>query len=524
MTMTSLAFSAARADRAQGFFEKGLRHTKGRYARKPFLLAPWQRDDIIRPLFGTVRYDEQLEAEVRAFRIAWLELGRGNGKSELLAGIGLLLLVADDEEGAEVYGAAKDREQAGHVYRVAKRMVELSPALSRRLVVVDSRKTIVDPRLDSFYRVIAADASGNLGQNPHGILFDEIIAQPSRELWDALRTGMGKRDQPLMVAATTAGNDPASFAAAEHAYCERVAANPSLDPARLVYMRNTPEDADWKDEKVWHFANPALGDFLNISTLRDEAREAENNPSLENTFRQFRLNQWVQSATRWVPLQLWDASAGMVVEADLAGRRCYGGLDLASSVDLAALCWDFPGEAGDHEAIWRFFLPKDRLADLNRRTGGQGAVWARQGFLRLTEGNVIDYKAILATIDADAQAFDVAEVAYDRWGMTQLSQDLVDAGMTVVPFGQGFASMSPPTKEMERLVTAGLYRHGGNPVMRWMFDNVVVRKDPAGNVKVDKAKSGDSVDGVVAAVMALDRAMRRDRGRSAYEERGLEVV
>lgn len=514
---SSPAFSPERADRAQAFFERILKHTKGRYARAPFTLTDWQRDEIIRPLFGTVRFDRQFGEWVRAYRIAWLELGRGNGKSEIMAGIGLLLLVADDEEGAEVYGAASDREQAGLVYRVARRMVELSPVLSRRLRIVESGKRIVDPRADSYYQVIAADAAGNLGENPHGIVFDEVIAQPSRDLWDALRTGMGKRRQPLMVAATTAGNDPASFAAAEHEYCLRVAEDPRLDPARLVFIRNTPAEADPWDERTWYHANPALGDFLALQQLRDEAREARLNPAAENIFRQMRLNQWVQQRTRWIPLETWDAAAGSVDPAELKGRRCFGGLDLASSVDIAALCWDFPWEGEAHKAIWRFWIPAERLRDLDRRTGGRASTWVRRGLLEITPGNVIDYKAILATIDADARSFDVVEIAYDRWGMTQLAQDLDEAGMRVVPFGQGYRDMSPPTKEWERLIYEGRYHHGGNEVMRWMFNNVTVRIDPAGNVKIDKAASGDRVDGCPAAVMALDRALRRTR-------RGRELV
>jgi phage terminase large subunit-like protein len=508
-----LRFSPDRADRAQQFIEKICRHTKGRHARAPFTLAPWQRDAIIRPLFGTVRYDEHYREWVRAYRLAFIEVARKNGKSELLAAIGLLLLVGDDEEGAEVYSAARDRDQARKVFDVAERMVELAPVLSRRLHVNRSQKRISDPKTGSYYEVIAADAAGNLGHNPHGIIFDEVLTQPSRELWDALRTGMGARTQPLMVAATTAGNNVNTLAGEEHEFSLRVADNPALDPARFVYIRSTPRDADWRDESTWGQANPALGDFLNIATLRDEAREAESSPAKENAFRQFRLNQWVTQTTRWLPLPAWDASAGIVDEDTLTGRRCFGGLDLASSTDIAALCWTFPDGGGSYDALWRFWLPEDRLADLNRRTGGAAARWVREGFLRTTEGNVIDYRAILDTIDADAQRFDVAEIAYDRWGMTQLSQDLADAGMTVIAFGQGFASMSPPTKEWERLVLDGRYRHGGNPVMRWMVDNIAIRTDPAGNIKIDKGRASEKVDGAVAAVMALDRASRYEPPR-----------
>lgn len=507
-TPTSRRFSHEDADRTVAFFERILRHTKGQYARKPFILRPWQRDDIIRPLFGEQVYDPQYETWVRRYRIAWLELGRGNGKSEIMAGLALKLLVADDEEGAEVYGAAADREQAGLVYRVAKRMVELSPLLSRRLRVVDSRKRIVDPKYDSFYQVIAADAAGNLGENPHGIIFDEVLAQPNRDLWDALRTGMGKRRQPLMIAATTAGNDPNSFAASEHAYCEKIAEEPERDPSRFVYMRNAPKDADPWDEQTWYTANPALGDFLSLEQLRAEAREAKMNPRAETAFRQFRLNQWVGAASRWLSLEVWDATAGSVDLEALAGARCYGGLDLASSTDVAALCWNFPQEDGTHKALWRYWIPEDTLPDLDRRTAGRARAWVRRGILQATPGNVIDYRAIQEQIERDAARYRVESIAYDRWGMTQLAQILDDAGLEVVPFGQGFASMSPPTKEWERLILEGRYHHGGNDMTRWMISNVVMRTDPAGNVKIDKQRSAEKVDGAVAAVMALDGALR----------------
>lgn len=494
-------------------------HTKGLYARTPFLLSDWQRDEILVPVFGTVEWSEYMHRWIRQYRIAWLEMARKNGKSELLAGIALVLLAADDEEGAEVYSCARDRDQARAVYDPAERMVTLSPYLSKRFKCYKQTKRIVDERTGSFYEVIAADAAGNLGKNPHGILFDEVLTQPNAELWNALRTAMGTRAQPLLVAATTAGNDPSGFCAAEHAYSESVLHSPKLDRRRFVFMRNTPRDADWLDERHWYSANPALGQFLDIEALRDEAREAQLAPRKQNSFRQFRLNQWVQQATRWLDLDTWDSTAGIVVHERLAGRHCFAGLDLASTTDIAALCYDFPGEDGIHEALWRFWLPEERLPDLISRTGGQAATWERQGFLELTPGNVIDYNYIRTALIEDANRYDIREIAYDRWGMAQLQSELVEEGFTIVPFGQGFRDMSAPTKEWERLLLAGLYRHGGNPVMRWMADNIVVRTDPAGNLKIDKQRSHEKVDGAVAAVMALDRAQRHERPAvSAYEE------
>jgi phage terminase large subunit-like protein len=497
-----------KAQRAVDVFEKILVHTKGRWARNPFYLEEWQADEIIRPLFGNVTWSDDHQRWIRRYRVAWIELGRKNGKSELCAGIALILLVADDEEGAEIYGCAKDRDQARKVFDVAARMVELSPVLNRRLKVMKQAKRIVDERTGSYYEIVAADASGNLGHNPHGVVFDEVLTQPNDGLWNAMRTAMGTRTQPLLVAATTAGNDPTGFCAAEHAYCERVQADPSLDPARFVFLRNTPKEADWEDETNWYFANPALGSFLSIESLRDEAREAKLAPAKQNAFRQYRLNQWVQQASRWIDLGAWDASAGEVSTDGLRGRDCWAGLDLASTTDIASLCLAFPDSDGVFKLLWRYWIPEDQVRNLDERTAGAASVWVRDGWLIATPGNVIDYKNILHEIDELAQRHTIREIAYDRWGMTQMSQDLTEARMTVVPFGQGFASMSPPAKELERLVLEGKLHHGGNPVTRWMADNVVVRSDPAGNIKPDKEKSHEKIDGIVAACMALDRATR----------------
>lgn len=500
-------------------------HTKGRYSRRPFQLTSWQRGEIIAPLFGDVEWSAEAGRYVRRHRVAWIELARKNGKSELLAGLALVLLVADDEEGAEVYGAAVDRDQASIVWQVAERMVTLSPTLSRRLRIFRQPKRIADERTGSFYQVLAGDALGNLGLNPHGVVFDEIHAQKSPDLWNALRTSMGTRDQPLLVAATTAGNDLSSFAATEHDYSLAVARDQSRDRRRLVYARNTPPEADPWDEANWRYANPALGDFLSIQALRDEANEARQSPSKENAFRQFRLNQWVRSVQRWLSIDAWDNSAAMVVESELAGRRCHGGLDLASTSDLTALAWAFPDENGSVQMLWRHFLPEDRLADFDRRTAGLASVWVREGFLTLTSGNVLDHRAVVEQIDQDARRFNVVDLAYDRWGMSQMRNDLADAGLTVVETGQGFASLSGPTKEFERLLLAGELHHGGNPLVRWQAGHVVVRTDPAGNLKPDKERSHEKIDGVVAAIMALDRLTRDGAPkRSAYDGRGLDVI
>lgn len=515
-------FCEPRAGRVVSFFSELLVHTKGTWARRAFELESWQEHEIIRPLFGHVTWSDEYDCYVRQYRIATICLGRKNGKTELAAGIVLYLLVGDDEESAEVYGAAKDTKQAGKVFEPAWRMVQLSPTLSKRLKLNKHSRRIYDEESASYYEIITSDAMGELGHNPHGFVLDEVLSQPNDSLWNAMRTAAGTRAQPLMVCITTETNDPFSFGAQMIDEAERIQRNPSRAPHIFAYVRKAPADADPWDEANWSEPNPALGSFLSLDALREEALEARNQPSKENAFRQFRLNQRVQQSTRWLNLEAWDASSGLGIdEATLRGHRCYGGLDLASTTDVAALCWVFPEDEG-FAALWRFWIPEDRLKDFDARTAGQASVWVREGRLTTTPGNVIDYDAIIDRIDRDAQAFDVAEVAFDRWGSTQLASELHEQGLRMIQFGQGFASMSAPTKEWERLILEGKFRHGGNPVMRWMVDNITVRTDPAGNIKIDKQKSTDKVDGAVAAVMALDRALRHRV--SVYENQSLGVL
>ena len=506
----------ARVAHVLAFFGELLHHTKGDYVRRPFEPADWQKREILSPLFGRVRWDGRRHRYVRQYRVLYLSTPRKNGKSEMLAALCLYLLCADDEEAAEIYGLALDRDQAGHVYRAAQRMVRLSPQLAARLDVIPSVRRIVDEHSASFFSVMSSDAAGNLGASPHGAYIDELLTQPSRDLYDAVRTGMGARAQPLLLLATTAEADPSGFAAGERETAERVAADPSLDPTKLVVIHRADADADFTDRKQWRKANPALGAYLDPQILAAEARSALNNPAEERAFKQYRLNLPVNAIGRAIDLVAWDRSAGLVNEEELAGRRCFGGLDLASTTDLAAFCLDFPDDDGTHRVIWRLFCPSAALDGFSRRTGGQAEIWARLGLLEATEGDVIDYQAIRSRMMADAARFEIVEVAFDRWGATQLTAELAEDGLQMVAMGQGFASMSAPTKELLRQIAAGSYRHGGNPALRWQASQVVCRSDPAGNLKIDKSRSADKVDGLVAAVMALDRASRHVGKPRAY--------
>jgi len=506
-----------KAERVRKFISH-LKHTKGKYAGKPFVLTDWQWNDIIKPLFGTVKKDG-----TRQYRTAYIEIPKKNGKSELAAAVALYLLFADREPGAEIYSVAADRDQASIVFNVAAQMVRQSPVLSKRCKVIDSTKRIVVYKTASFYHAVSADVPTKHGVNPHGVIFDELHAQPNRDLWDVFTTSGGTRTQPLVFAITTAGYDRHSICWEVHEYAMKVLKGVIEDPSFFAYIRAASEKDDWTDEKVWYKANPALGDFRSIEEMRIACKRAKEVPAFQNTFRRFYLNQWVRQEERWMPLDKWDECAFEVDMDELAGLKCYAGIDLSSTTDITALVLVFP--FGDSFKVLPFFwVPEENIYERVRRDKVPYDVWVKKGYIEATEGNVIDYKAIRQKILQLSERFEIVEIAFDRWGMTQLSQDLDDEGFTMVPFGQGFASMSAPTKELMALVLSQKIHHGGNPVLRWMADNMVVKQDPAGNIKPDKSKSTEKIDGMVALIMALDRAIRHKKGGSVYDERGVREV
>ena len=519
--MAEYYFDEIAADVAVGFFETTLVHSKGEWAGDPFVLQDWQKNDIVRPIFGWKREDG-----TRKYRIAYIEIPRKNGKSTMAAGFALCLLTNDGEPGAEVYSAAADREQAAIVFEEAKAMVEASPELSE--ICDPFKRSIAVPSTRSSYRVLSRDAFTKHGLNAHGVVFDEVHAQPDRELWDVLKTSMGARRQPLMVAITTAGYDKDSLCAELHDYARKVLDGTIEDPSFFAYIAAADPEDDWQAESTWAKANPGIGVTVKLEYLREEAKRAAEMPAYENTFKRLHLNLWTEQDVRWLSLDTWDKCGESVDVAALAGRTCYGGLDLASTNDLAAFVLDFPdGEDPEfHDQLAWFWIPRDNVLAKIKRDGVRYDVWIKQGLITATEGNVIDYGSIEKTIDEVAQRFNIKEIAYDRWGATEMIQRLQDGGMNVIPFGQGFASMSPATKEFEKLLLSRRIRHGGNPVLRWMAGNVVVRQDPAGNLKPDKSKSKNKIDGIVASIMALDRATRHadKQERSAYDDTTKELL
>lgn len=518
---TDFWFDRQAADEAEEFFVKYLVHVKGEWAGQPLELLPWERDKIIRPLFGWKRADG-----TRRYRTVYVEVGKKNGKSTIAAGIALKCTFADHEPGAEVYSAAADRFQARIVFDIAKAMVEANKYLDERSTTY--MRSIVVPKWASRYEVLSSDTiktySMKHGINAHAVIFDELHTQPTRRLYDVLDGAGAARRQPIHVYLTTAGFDRNSICFEVHDYAVKVLKGIIEDDSFLAVIYAAADDADWRKPSTWKKANPSLGVTIKREFLWGKCKKAVEVPGYENTFRRLHLNQWTEQASRWLPMAKWDA-CDQVAEADeIEGEVCFGGLDLASTTDVAALVLVFPSEEGVFDVLARFWVPEENIQGRVQRDKVPYDVWVRQGFIKATAGNVIDYDVIRADINALGEIYNIKEIAIDRWNATQITTQLMGDGFTVVPFGQGFASMSAPSKELEASVLGERLAHGGNPVLRWMASNVAIKRDAADNMKPDKEKSTERIDGITALVMAIARAIVQEDDESIYEKRGILTV
>lgn len=514
-------YDKAKADRAVKFIEN-LCHTKGKWAGTRFWLLPWQ-EQLIRDIFGIVKPDGN-----RQFRTAFVEICKKVGKSELAAAIALYLLYADNEPSAEVYGAAADRQQASIVFDVARQMVEMSPALMKRSKLMAATKRIVNYGNAGFYQVLSAEVGSKHGFSISGVVFDEIHTQPNRQLYDVLtKYSSDARQNPLHFIITTAGNDRKSIAFELHTKAIDILEGRRVDPTFYPVVYGLKDDEDWEDEANWYKVNPSLGYTVDIERLRDAYREAKQNPADEITFKWLRMNMWVSSTTSWIPDAIFMKGNEPIDMRLLEGRACYAGLDLSSTGDITALVLIFPPSNLDEKYILvpYFWVPEETIPQRVKANSVPYDIWEKQGHLLATEGNVIHYDFIEKFICDLAEKYHILEIAVDRWNATHMIQNLEDAGFTMVPFGQGFASMSTPTKEFYRLLMEGQIVHAGHPVLRWMAGNVVIETDAAENIKVTKAKSKEKIDGIVASIMALDRCLRNqgEPQGSVYDERGLLV-
>jgi phage terminase large subunit-like protein len=454
-------------------------------------------------------------------------MARKNGKSTLASGVGLYLFDADSEPGAEVYTGATKREQAKIIHSEATRMVRKSPALRKRIAV--NKDNLHSEATASKYEPLGRDSNTLDGLNVHGAIIDELHAHKTRDLYDVLDTATGSRRQPLIYSITTAGFNRTTICYEQHEYTCKILERVIEDDTFFGIIFALDENDDWEDEANWIKANPNLGVSVKLDDLQRKADKAREMPAALNAFLRLHLTLWTQAETKWMDADKWRACGDVEIDpGEMLGRTCYGGLDLSSSIDISAFILVFPPEEENelYLVLCFFWIPEEAMRERTKRDRVPYEAWVREKYIEATPGNVIDYDWIIAGIQRQAELFDLAEIAFDPWGATKMIQSLQNEGFTVVPFRQGVASMSGPMKELERLIAARGLAHGGNPVLAWMADNLVAREDPAGNIKPDKSKSFEKIDGIVALIMGLDRAIRNEGQDedSIYEEQDIKIL
>lgn len=513
-----LYFDRDAAQHAIDFFGY-LHHSKGRWAGTVVRLEPWQ-EALIWVLFGWHRR----KGKVRRFRTAYIEIARKNGKSLIASAIALYMLVADGEPGSEVYSAATKRDQAKITFDEAARMVKASPFL-RQHITVHKDRLFLKWDTASKYEPVGRDSDTMDGLNVHCAIVDELHAHRTSETWDVLETGMGARLQPLMFGISTAGFNQSSFCYDQRRYAMQVLDRVIENDAFFTAIFTLDEgDNEW-DERNWVKANPNLGVSVDLDDLRQQATKAREMASALTSFLTKRLNIWTRAAQQWIHPDKWRACGGAFDPATLAGRTCYAGLDLSNTTDITAWVLVFPPTPDDDKwyVLPRFWIPEDAMNERSRRDKVPYDAWCKAGLVEAIPGEVIDYEFIYRQIDKDAQIYDVREVAFDRWGAATIYLWFANRGMTAVQIGQGYVSLSAPSKELEKLVLGRRLAHGDNPVLTWMMHNTVITTDPGTLIKPNKKQSTEKIDGVVALVMGLARAtLHNPEGeRSIYDERGI---
>ena len=490
-------FDADEADKAVRFFEM-LPHIKGRWAGQRFKLQPWQAEEVIKPLFGWKRADG-----TRLYRECYIRIARKAGKSTMAAGVAGKLLFADGEPGAEIYSAAVDRDQARIVFGALSEMVLSSQKLNKRATVL--RGAIAVEKTRSTYKALSADAPNKHGLNAHGVIVDELHAHPKRDLFDVLSTSTGSREQPIVFSITTAGVwNPDSICLEKEDYTRAIALGHIDDPAFLGVVYAVGDDDDWQDPATWIKANPGLGVTIFEDYLARERDKARASVAAQNTFRMLHCGQWVQQAERWLDLDLWDRNAGSVIEPDLTHRRAWGGLDLGSVSDLSAWVLVFPMDDGTFKVLPRFFAPEAAV-----QSGPNATLYrefVQRKLLTLTPGNATDYAFVRERILKDSGKFWIERITMDHaFQGGQLAGELIDGGLEVRAFRNvGYTDWGPCTRELERLLLEEKLQHGANPVLRWMADNVIVKRSPEGFLKPDRTNAvRNKIDGIAALVMAL---------------------
>lgn len=501
-------FDAEAADRVRDFIEAFCKHSAGRFAGEPFILEPWQRD-FLRTLYGWKRADG-----TRRFREFYVEVPKKNGKSTLLAGMALYALF--EEPGAEVYLGAVDRSQASIIFDECARMVKASPALSKHLEIIESKKRIVFHARNAKLEAMSADAPAKDGRSSSFTILDELHRFKSAALYDVMKYAGAARDEPLLGIITTAGHDRKSICYEQHeralAVIKGTVEDVELLP--LIYAAD-PEKDDLDDPRTWRKANPSMGRVLKEEDFAKAHKEAKLLPRLWAAFLRLRLNVWTEQVTRWIPLEKWDALKDDASTWDLAGAECFAALDLSSTTDLNSLSLLFPIDGGFLLRKY-FFVPKESAEKRALHDKVPYPQWIKQGHIVETEGDATDHDAIRLFLGELATHHEIKKLGIDPWNAQQLANQLLQDGFEVEFIRQGYGSLSGPSKDFERMVLSGTIRHDGNPCMRWCVGNVAIEQDAAGNIKPSKRRSAEKIDGVVSTVMTVALAMA-DPGYQAPE-------
>ena len=486
------------ADRAVNFIEQFCTHVKGELAGKAFLLEQWQKDDIVRPLFGWKHKDTDL----RKYRTCYVEIPRKNGKSNLAAALALYLLYADGEPGAEIISAAGDRGQANIVYHIAQEMIKNNKHLRSRAKVL--RNTI--EYKSSWYKSISAEAYTKHGLNCHGIIFDELHTQPNSELWNVLTTSVGARRQPVIIALTTAGHDRSSICYEMHEYSEKLLSGELEDETFLPVLYKANPDMDWTSPDTWKKANPGYGTICNEAYFEDAVKKAKANPSYINSFLRLHLNIWTSAETAWIPDDIYMKGAKEIPYDRLASLPAYGGLDLASTQDLTAFALIFRDDDNDcFYLLCHQFVNSVKAHNKKLAAGVDYLSYQRDGDITITPGNVTDYRIVKQYILDQCAKYDVKEIGYDPKFSTYIVAELTEEEITMQPMAQNITSMNGPTKEMEIEIMKGNVIHGGNRCLRWQFGCAIIYTDNNENKRVIKEqKENKKVDGVIASIIALN--------------------
>lgn len=493
-----------KGERAIAFIQN-LKLTKDKWRGQKFKLEPWQKA-YVKALYGTLTPDGK-----RQYKKSLLLVPKKNGKTTLIAGLVLFELFCGIE-GGEIYSAANTREQAALIYKIAASMVRADPFLKSVCILRDSKKYIYCQKRNTSYQSISADAGDKNGLDPSLIIYDELCDAPNDELLNILTTAQAARSQPLFIIISTAGWSKHSPLYREYEYAKKVRDGLIIDPTYLPVIYEAQQGDDWKSEETWIKANPNWGVSVNPDFVKEQVDKAKEMPSYLGDVLRYHLNIWTDGRDNWLQPDKWEACAATDIKPeDLLGKPCWAGLDLASTTDIAALVLLFKLE-NRYVVLSKFWVPRENAEKRQKKDRVPYLTWIRDGYITATDGNVIDYDVIRAEIVELGKLYEIKELAIDRWNATQITTQLQGDGFNVVPFGQGFNSMTAPTKDFEVLVMSQRISYFNNPVFKWMGSNVVVKGDPAGNLKPDKEKCAEKIDGIVACIMALGRALTTPEG------------